>query len=174
MDCFAKGRSAYLQFLPLAAFVFYGRISSSMDPWSDAFIFAGFCSLFVWLFFEHYNLERDRLLLGMNLFFLLGGYAFLFSCEKLLLWYGDPVGVSFFSCVALVGLLTTLFSQPGFIGVMRKKSQAVQYASFLLFGATVIALIWSVQVAERGWFSAVLIPFVLLFVVRRLLITQMD
>ncbi len=175
MKCLLKERSEYLQLLPLIAFVVYARIFSMADAGlSDAFIFAGFCSVFVCLFFWHYNMVFDRLLLGMNLFFLVGAYGSMFSCAKILQWYAAPMGSSFFGCVAIVGLLATLFTKFGFIGMQHKKSQATQYASFLLFGATVIALIWSIKFDESGWFVALVIPFILLFVVRRVLITQMD
>ena len=165
----------YLRFLPLASFLLYEKAyGMGGELWQDAFILAGFCTVFILMFFFNQNMMLDHLMLGVNAFFLLGAFGFLFHCTTILEWYNASMGAPFFGCIAVVGLLTTLFTKAGFIGVKHKSNQAIQYASFLLFAATVIALIWSTRSNDPSLLWSIIIPFILLGIVREVLVGQMD
>ncbi len=165
----------YIIFVPLAGFLICGRMYGiTPDAWHSAFIFAGFCAIFVFIVLFGQQTMHERLMLGVNVFFLFGAYGFLSGNDSIVRWYSESSGGPLFFCIALVGLLTLLFTKPGFIGVKHKSKQAVQYASFLLLAATVIALIWSIQSEEHGIFLSVVVPFLALYAVREGLIRQMD
>ncbi len=165
----------YLRWVPVSAFMicarFYGMTN---EAWSNAFILAGFCSLFIFIVLFRQKIIFDRIMLGVNLFFLIGAYGFLSGNDAILEWYAASKGGPFFGCIVVVGLLATILTKQGFIGVKHKNKQAMQYASFLLFAASVIALIWSVRMDEQGLLLSVVIPFILLRVIRDQLVRQMD
>ena len=165
----------YLKWVPASAFMISARAYGMTDEaWSTAFILAGFFTVFIFMILSRQGIIYDRLMLGVNLFFLMGAYGFLSGNDAILEWYSASKGGPFFGCIVVVGLLFTLFTQYGFVGVRHKNKQAVQYASFLLFAAAVIALIWSVRADEQGLLISVVIPFILLRVIRDQLVRQMD
>jgi hypothetical protein len=165
----------YLRWLPVSAFMIGARAyGMTNEAWQNAFILAGFFTIFILLVLLRHHVVLDRLMLGVNVFFLLGAYGFISGNDAILDWYAASKGGPFFGCIVLVGLLATLFTKHGFIGEIHKNKQEVHYASFLLLAAAVVALIWSVRTDERGLVFSVVIPFILLRVIRDQLVRQMD
>ncbi len=165
----------YLKWVPVSAFMIGARAYGMTDEaWHNAFILAGFFAVFIFVILSRQKIIYDRLMLGVNVFFLMGAYGFLFGNDLILEWYSASKGGPFFGCIMVVGLLATLFTKSGFVGVKHKNKQAVQYASFLLFAAAVIASIWSVRADAQGLLISVVIPFILLRVIRDQLVRQMD
>lgn len=163
----------YVKWLPLASFFICARAyGMTPDAWQNAFILAGFVALLVFIVLWQHAPNIDRLVLGLNIFFLLGAYAIVSGNNALLEWYSASQGGPLFSCVVAVGLLATLFSPHGFVGMKSKNKQAIQYASFLLLAASVVALIWSVTADDRGILFAVALPFLILLLIRDQLARQ--
>lgn len=115
----------------------------------------------------------DRIMLGINLFLIVGAIGFLLNNDTILDWYGSTKGGPLFCAVAIVGIITTMFSSRGFIGVVAKKRELVVYSSLLLLAATFIALVWSVSAESQGIFWAIVVPFILLKVMREKLIEHL-
>ncbi len=165
----------YLRFFPLTVFMVYARsYGMTNQAWYGAFVLAGLCSLAMFAILVNKRVMLDRLMLGVNLFFLVGACGFLFNVEEILQWYSETRGGPFFGCIALVGVLSILFTKAGFIGVKNKSNKAIQYSSFLLFAATIISWVWSVRYDDQGLGFAVVLPCLLLFVVRDQLIKHVD
>ncbi len=165
----------YLKWLPVSSFMICARAYGMTDEaWHNAFILAGFFTVFILIVLLRHSIVLDRLMLGVNLFFLVGAYGFVSGNDAILEWYSASKGGPFFGWIVVVGLLATLFTQYGFVGVRHKNKQAVQYTSFLLLAAAVVALIWSVRIDEQGLLISVVIPFILLGVIRDQLVRQMD
>jgi len=165
----------YINWLPVSAFIITARsYGMTSDAWQNAFILAGFFTIFILIVLVRHHRVLDRIMLGMNLFFFVGGAGFILGNDAIIEWYAASRGGPFFGCIVFVGLLSTLFTKYGFIGVAHKNRPAIQYASFLLLAATVVALIWSVTADARGILFSVIIPFLLLLLIRDQLVRQMD
>ncbi len=157
----------FLQYAPIVFFAGYMRMEDMTDAlWSYAFSFAGFCAIGAILISIHKRITMDRLFLGVNLFLILGACGFLFNLQPLLEWYGDTTGGPFFTCIFVVGLFTTLFTQSGFIGAKNMSRDAIRYGSFLLLAATLIALVWSVKADDQGILWATAMPFIILRIIQ--------
>ncbi len=159
---------ARIMLLPLLGFMLYVRFAGmTLKAWENGFIFGGFLALAVTLILLQKKVIMDRIMLGVNLFLCIGGLGFLFNLKTILKWYGMTKGGPFFSCIAAVGLLSTLFTKAGFLGASNKTKEAVRYGSFLLLAATVVALIWSLQMDASGLLWAVAVPFFVLKMIQR-------
>ena len=164
----------YLNLLPLIAFMAYARAyGMTQQSWTGAFEFAGLLAVGVIAVLWQQGVTLNRIMLGVNCFFIVGGLGFLFNNSEILEWYSATKGGPFFGCIAMVGLLSTLFTKAGFIGVASKNKRAIQYASFLLLAVTFCALIWSVHNDEQGLMWAVAIPFIILRFVRQQLVDHL-
>jgi hypothetical protein len=156
-----------INLLPIMGFMWYMRFAGMNEmAWPQAFIFSGLIALGVVIILVHNKVIMNRLRLGVNLFLIIGGLAFLFHNEALLKWYASTKGGPFFGCIAIVGLLTTLFTPSGFLGNPAKNRYAIRYGSLLLLGATIIAWVWAVQNDGMGLLQSVVIPFLLLILIR--------
>ena len=169
----ARNWPEYIAIVPIISFMNYMRwYGMDEQAWRGAFIFAGFAAIAVYAVQLRYKVEIDRLMLGLNSFLLIGALGFLFNNEVILQWYSSSKGGPLFVCTAAVGLLTTLFTKRGFIGLQSVDKQAIKYGSFLLLAATFVALIWSIQSNDQGIIWAVAAPFILLRLIRLQLIKQ--
>ncbi len=158
---------SYLHLLPVAVFMFYARAYGMNErAWVGAFELGGVVAALVIALLWHHNVIMDRIMLGLNIFLMLGGAGFLGGIDTILDWYSMSKGGPLFSCIAAIGLITTFCSPRGFVGVLAKKKGAVNYASFLLLAATFIALVWSVSAEDYGLLWAVVLPFITLRVMK--------
>lgn len=158
----------YLQFMPLFGFIRYMRIQEiPAEAWNTAFTFGGLLAAGAIAISLQQRIVMNRIYLGANVYLLLGASAFLFHFPTVLKWYSSSQGGPFFTCIAIIGLLTTLFTKPGFVGKKGLKKDAVRYGSFLLLAATFVALIWSIQNASQGVMVAVIAPFIVLQFIQR-------
>jgi hypothetical protein len=165
---------SYLPVVPLILFMAYARVyGMAHRVWVGAFELGGATALMVIMTLAYHRIPFDRIMLGVNLFLTLGGIAFLFDNETLLRWYESSKGGPLFGCIGVVGLLTTFFTERGFIGVNSGTKEAVRYTSFLLLATTFAALVWSVSADSDGLLWAVIIPFVILTGVRKQLIEHL-
>jgi hypothetical protein len=160
----------YLHSLPIIIFMSYARYyDMSEQAWVGAFELAAVTAIGVIFILWQQNILFDRIMLGLNIFLIIGAIGFLFNNETILQWYSTSHGGPLFMCIVLVGIVSMIFTKAGFIGVQHKNKDAVRYASFLLLVATFIALVWSVSADADGLFWAVALPLVILSIVRHLL-----
>lgn len=115
----------------------------------------------------------DRIMLGLNIFLIVGACGFLFEIPAILDWYSSSKGGPLFTCIAVVGFISMFCTKTGFIGIATKKKEIMNYTSFLLLAATFIALVWSVSAEAYGLLWAVVMPFIVLKITRDQLITHL-
>ncbi len=153
----------YLKFIPLTVFLLYARYQGMTTlAWKEAFILAGILALCITSILIYKRVLLDRLMLGMNLFFLVGASAFLFAIMPLLYFYGTYKGAAFFCNILFVGFVTTFFAQAGFVGVQTSDASQVRYCSLLLLGGCILGLIWSTLTNAYGLFISAGLPFICL------------
>lgn len=154
-----------LKYAPLFLFILCARYKGLTDlAWRDAFIVGGIASVVV-VAIQLYKKEIiDRCMLGINLFLILGAVGFLCDISLLLYYYSAYKGVSLLSCIAVVGLLTTLFSPAGFIGIEITKKRLIYDASFQLLLVNILAIVWSFIMNSEGLFLAVVVPYLVVCV----------
>ena len=150
-----------LRFIPLTAFMLTARLGGMNDlAWKNAFIIGGLCTVLVVTFQLYKNIIVHRLMLGVNLFLLVGAGAFLGNVYSILYYFGAYKGPVFLSCILLVGLFTTLFSSSGFVGVESKNSKKVYKASLQMLLLNFFAIVWSIIMNSYGLIVSVVIPFI--------------
>jgi len=160
--------------LPLTVFMLTARWGGWTDlAWRDAFIFGGLCTIFVIAVYVYKRATFDRLMLGVNLFLLVGALLFLSNAFSLLYYYGAYKGVVFLSGIAVVGVITTFFSEAGFIGVEGRNKIAIRKASLQLLLFTIFGIIWSFVMNNYGLIITAVVPFIMLRIVREKLSKQL-
>ncbi len=130
--------------------------------WQKAFIAGGLCTLIVLAIHLYKKVTLDRLMLGVNLFLLVGALLFLGDISSLLYYYGTYKGAVFLSCVAIVGLFTTFFSETGFFVVKINDKKMIRTSSLRLLFVTLMSIIWSLITNKYGLIISAVIPFILL------------
>ncbi len=123
---------------------------------------SGFIAVIVSAIQLYASVIIDRLILGVNLFLAVGAVAFLGNIDLLLYYYATYKGVVFLSSIAFVGLITTLFSDAGFVGVAAHNKKLVRNASLQLLALTCAAIAWSYVMNTDGLLVAVMLPFMIL------------
>jgi len=153
-----------LQFLPLTIFLVYARLNGMTDlAWRDAFILAGVTTLIVVAIQVYKKVTFDRLMLGVNLFLLVGAIGFLGKLYGLLSLYGTYKGAALLICTSLIGIVATLFTKAGFIGVnvIGKAPLKRRYSCFLLI-INMIAIVWAIITYQYGLLISAAFPFIVL------------
>jgi len=153
-----------LKFLPLTVFIVYARLNGMTDvAWREAFILGGICTLIVVAVQLYKKVTFDRLMLGVNLFLLVGAVAFLGELYGILMLYGTYKGAALLACVGIVGLMTTLFTDARFIGVdVVGKTALKKRYSFMLLLVTMLAFVWAVMMNQQGLVVSAIVPFIIL------------
>lgn len=157
----------YLKFLPLTGFLLYARIYGlTTQAWQGAFITAGILAAGITTFLLFHPIILDRLMLGVNLFFFVGASAFMFNIMPILELYGSYKGAAFFINIAIIGIITTLFSPTGFIGVYHHNKAAVTTASYKLLAGTFACFGLSLALNSFNLIVSAGLPFIALRMLR--------
>lgn len=155
-----------LKFLPLTIFMLSARLGGLTDvAWKQAFFLGGLCAIIIFAIHIYKKVILDRLMLGINLFLLVGAFAFLGNVPLFLYCYGTYKGAVFLSCLGIIGVITTCFSQAGFIGVITNNKREMRKASLQLLVLNIIAIVWSLAANNYGLLITAVIPFIVLRIV---------
>lgn len=149
-----------LPFLPLSSFLITYRC---MHDWQPAFIVGGVVSLVYMLLSFKSKIIVPRFLLAINLFLLGGTSMYVFNLIWLQNLYDSFLYTTLFLWMCIVGVVTTLFSKAGFIGIDSTHTKAVRLASFSLLFATIIATLVS-WYFNPNFLLAAVVPFSMLMV----------
>jgi hypothetical protein len=153
----------FIKFFPLTAFMLTARLGGMNDiAWKNAFVVGGICTIAVIAFHVYKKMMFDRLMLGVNLFLLIGACSFYGDMSSVLYYLGVYKGPVFLSCLFCVGLLTTLFSQAGFIGIRSADKKKIENDSLQLLLLSFISIIWSIITNKYGLIISAVIPFIVL------------
>ncbi len=164
----------FVQFAPLSVFLAIIRWSDASGPdWKLAFI-AGGCIAVIEsiLLFASKNVV-NRFILAVNLFLFVGGVSFLFQIYSVLGLYKNLMQSALFASLILVGVMTTLFSAYGFIGVKHSNKHMVRSRSIFLLIASSVALILSIIFRGNMLFAGIL-PFVGLLFINKLICLKLN
>lgn len=134
------------QFLPLSVFVTYAYWHGSPGPerWVEAFKVGAALALVQFVLALLGTTPVNRLILGANLYLLVGGAAGVAKQWDVLTLYGRFMESGVFVYMTLVGLVTTVWSPVGYVGVPHPDTRKVRRYSLYLLAVTAGALGMSV------------------------------
>jgi hypothetical protein len=164
-----------VQFLPLTIFVLISRIYGTTDDvWSMAFQIGAVAACLQILIFIVSKKSLNRILLGTNLFLILGGVGFYFRFKPILNIYGTMREATIFCSLLLVGIVSTLFTQRGYIDTdkLLDNKVTIKKSSIFLLAITAVSLVISVLMRGNIWLSGTL-PFIFILVAKSLLVKKM-
>ena len=144
-----------LGFMALAIFVAYAYAQGTptIARWEQAFkLGAVLAALEIAILYAR-KPPMNRLILGGNIWLLAGGLAFVFGHEKFLRFYESMGEASVFAAMLCVGIIATVFSKTGFIGVQASRKKVFKFSAYLLFATTLalgIAILYKGNVKMAG------------------------
>jgi len=106
----------------------------------------------------------DRIVLGMNLFLLVGSLVFLGNNSTIAQYYDTYIRIVPFFCFFVVGLITTFYTPSGFIGVSSDDKKAIRRASLKLLALVIVGGLWSLLIKNyfNDWFLYVAMPLLII------------
>ncbi len=155
-----------LEAVPLIVFLISVSFIDTTVPmnWQGPFVLSGSVALSVILIFLYKKLLLNRIFLGINLYLFSGGLAFITHQWWLNRIYDSLQASGILIWVIGVGVITTLISPKGFIGIESPEKNNMKKYSFFLLTASVIAFAVSFGFQGNRILSES-IPFVGLFLV---------
>jgi len=160
-----------LQFFPLTVFLRVALLHGApqTEDWLLAFAWGGGVAVVQLVLFVVFARARpmNRLMLGVNVYLILGGAAVLSNQIGLLQALRDLQESGIFLCLLLVGMGTTLASPAGFVGAPDVSGQRdVQVYSLILLGLAGAGMLASFVFRGQMVFSAA-IPLIVLSLATR-------
>ena len=166
----------FVQFVPLslfAAYAFWAGPAPSRERWMSAFMVGGAAALLHLLLVLRQPTPVNRLLLGANLYLLVGAAAAVTRLWPLLLVYAELKEAGIFVWMLLVGIVTTAASPAGYVGRLHANDRRVRAFSLALLGLTALALAMSVAFRGNATWAAV-VPVTALALANQILAHRLD
>jgi hypothetical protein len=160
--------AGYVLFFPLVAFIAYATWNGppSGERWVEAYKIASVLAAIQFLVALLLPRPANRLLLGANLYLLIGGVLASRGAGEGLKLYGVLQESALMLCIVAVGLLSTVASAAGFVGVENPDRTAVRSAS--VFVLVVAAALTAFSYLLRGSrFLAAGLPILVLSLLQR-------
>ena len=134
-----------LGFMALAIFVAYAYAhgTPTVARWEQAFKLGAILAALEIAILYARKPPMNRLILGGNIWLLVGGLAFVFGQEKFLRMYESMGEASVFAAILCVGIIATLYSKNGFVGVQASRNKVLTYSAYLLI-ATATAFVTAI------------------------------
>ena len=162
-----------IEFIPISAFGIVVRLTSENGVnWKLAFIIGGCFAVIEKALLIANRFPLDRILLGTDVFLIIGGLGYLFNVQFILNIYLFLFHATLFASLLIVGVLTTFFTDRGFIGVDHHQRNRVIVFSLFLLGAGVAAFLVS-YIFRGDYMLAGILPFTGMLVVNWILAKQM-
>ncbi len=160
----------YVTFLPIISFVWSNKIWHS---WKISFIIGGAIALAYIIFTAISRIDSDTLMVGVNLFLIVGAVMYLFDISFLKFIYDKFLFSTIFLFVFIAGIFLTIFSKYGFAGIKNKSSKTVRLMSCYMLMASFVSLVFSF-IFSYNILIAGLLPFLFLVIVRKILVDYAD
>jgi hypothetical protein len=157
--------SSLVQFFPLSLFATYAfwRGVPTNERWVVAFELAALAAVIQLLVLLPQRRPMNRLILGANVYLLIGGAAALAKQWWVLEAYGALKESGIFLSMLGVGVVTTFATSAGFVAVVDAPRERIRRASLWLLGATLIAVVVALAFrGNRAW--AAVVPVIALAV----------
>ena len=160
-----------LAFLPLALFTTYalGNGTPTSDRWVVAFQLGAVAALLQLVVVMPRPRPTNRLILGANLYLLVGGLAAFTEEWWVLQGYGALMESGVFLSMLMVGAVATFVTPTGFLTVTEAPAARVRIASIWLLAATGVALVASVVFRDDQMRWSAWVPMIVLAIVERAL-----
>ena len=156
-----------IESIPLSFFLLYIQcidIKQSHD-WLLPYLMASVAALGSMVYLARRGVILNRLSVGINLYFLSGLFGLVFEWLWLNQLYGQVRGLGMLGWIVALGIVTSLFSCHGFIGLANADRASLAQGSLLLLLASILALIMAGYFIDNRfwgeWF-----PFIFLFLTR--------
>jgi hypothetical protein len=156
-----------LEAVPLSVFVISIKFIDDklLESWKPLFICGGAIALIVIILFLQKKLIFNRILLAINLYLISGALASIFNKISFGTYF-KLQGSGMILWVIAIGIISTIFSSKGFIGVDSKYKKSIKKYSVYLLACSVIAFIVSFTLKGNRILSE-LIPFTCLFIIQK-------
>jgi hypothetical protein len=166
---------ALVQFFPLSLFATYAfwRGQPNGDRWISAFILGAVAATIQLAIVLPRPSPVNRLILGANLYLLVGGAGALARQWWVLRTYGRLNESGIFLFMLVVGIVTTFSTSAGFVGVSNGDPDVVRRYSLWLLGATAAVVTASVAFQGNRTWSAVA-PLIGLALLQRLFVRRVS
>jgi hypothetical protein len=166
---------ALVQFLPLSLFATYAfwHGQPTNERWVNAFTFGAMAAAIQLLIVLPQRRPVNRLILGANLYLLVGGAAAIAHQWWLLNFYARLNESGIFLFMLGVGIAATFASPAGFVGVAEAERRIVRRYSVWLLAATFAAALASIAFQGNRTWSAV-VPLIGLAVLQRSLVRRVS
>lgn len=164
-----------LSYLPLIVFIWYGLWEGPPPPerWITAYKIAAPIAAIHLVIFLYIPKPLNRLMLGINLYLLLGGAMAWFALWNILKIYGGFLMESgVLMCIMVVGAVATFLSPNGFIGYKSKNTALVRKYSYVLLAMAILGFVISFLFRGHRFLGAV-VPITALVVTSRLLVDKL-
>lgn len=173
MSLTKKNISELVQFVPIIALASSFIVKGGVDvnQAGGLFVISGLCALVITGILVFYKVMLNPILLASNLWLLIGAAAFGIPIPALANIFSQTNAVLLFASALVVGIILTLISPAGYIGIISVNKTTVRRLSMLLIGLTAGALLWSVIFKNNIRLGGG-VPFILLNVTRRMLIAR--
>jgi hypothetical protein len=148
-----------IEFIPISVFGLIVRLTSENGVnWKLAFIFGGCFAVIEKAILVAKRFPLNRILLGTDVFLIIGGLGYLFNIQLILNVYLFLFQATLFASLLIIGVLTTFITERGFIGVKHHQRNRIIIFSLYLLGAGVVAFL--VSFTFRGnYMLAGVLPF---------------
>ncbi|MBI5483506.1 MAG: hypothetical protein HY888_03465 [Deltaproteobacteria bacterium] len=157
------------QFVPLTVFTFYSFRTGvpTQERLFNGFMIGAVVAVIQLLWLMRQQRPANRLVLGANLWLIIGGAAVFLQLWGVLKIYRELREAGVLAGMFEIGIVTTLFSPAGYVGSMNGEAALVRKYSYLLLFATMLALLFGLYFRGNTLLAAV-IPIVILAVLNRL------
>lgn len=163
-----------LQFFPIVLFIYSYRITNS---WETAFYIGGSLAALQTITFLVLKLPIERLLLAVNLFLAGGAVGMYYKIGWIEYVYDELMQGALLMWYALVGVITTLFSPTGFLGINHPNKKLIKLYSWYLLGVTVFLIGWSWYFKGESIIAFMLsggLPFAVLIALHKRLVSKIE
>lgn len=170
---FIAAAANLVQFFPLSLFATYAfqRGAPTNERWVTAFELAALAAVIQLLILLPQRRPMNRLILGANVYLLIGGAAALTRQWWVLDVYGVLRESAIFLAMLGVGVVATFATPAGFVAVAGAPPEDVRRASLWLLGVTLAAFVAAVVFrGHRAW--AAVVPVITLAVLQRVLASR--
>lgn len=115
----------------------------------------------------------NRFILAANIYLFIGGIACVFQRWEILTLYSMAMESAILGIMFIVGVISTIFSSRGFIGIDNPRVDLIRKYSLILLSCTGVAFFISIVFMGNRILAAV-IPILLLAVIRRALLNRLQ
>lgn len=160
--------ASLFQFLPLSVFTIYSFRTGvpSQERLFTGFMIGAVVAVIQLIWLLRQQRPANRLILGANLWLIIGGAAVYFQLWGILKLFREMREAGLLASMLAIGIVTTLFSPAGYIGSSHADAVLVRKKSCLLLLVTVLALLCGLYFRGNTLFAAV-IPIIILAVLNR-------